>query len=667
MAFRDLVARPLSIAMVLAALAGSPAAAAADIPWSDKLFQREFLDTDIRTVLSRILDENGLRSDFRPGVQGSVSYDFRNMPLEAAFNKLIEENNLEYTYEPNSKTVTISAPLPSKLITLLYAEPAKFQKEVERLRERGALRGEVFTEKDSNIILLRGTPEQLKRLEELAQVLEKNEQSRSEELRKTLSSDTDRGTGDAKRREAEAIARERELNAENQARLREEVLNTTVKVIPLKYASVGAVTQTFQGQSVTIPGLDDTLRTMLGMSDGKNGGANPTSTALPTTPQEQQELARIRKELGMVPPIISIDQRSNSIVVRGTPSAIREVETLVQRLDRPVPLVEIEVMIVRARRGVAEELGVRWGAAKLRNADGGTYGVGISTGIETDNLSAPGNAIRQTTARQTTTPASTTGVTVEKDNKDQVSLPIPPLNPFTLLPTTLGGTLASFVFRGDTFSLQTQINALSEANKLQTIAAPRVVTLNNITAKITNDRSQYLATPAAPNAPGTFLEVKAGLLLNITPSLIARDDAGDQSLVRLNINASDKDVTLSQGRPTLTGNEVQTQVLIPDGSTFVMGGLMNDTRIESRDGVPLLEDIPVLGNLFKSRTSLSDLQETIFFITPRLVQPNDIYAQDIAQRRYLQSQRAKLGDMRQEIQSTSQLLDLNTTMIEEDE
>lgn len=660
MAFRDLAARPLSIAMVLAALAGSPATAA-DIHWSEKLFQREFLDTDIRTVLSRILDENGLRSDFRPGVQGSVSYDFRNMPLEAAFNKLIEENNLEYTYEPNSKTVTISAPLPSKLITLLHAEPAKFQKEVERLRERGALRGEIFTEKDSNIILMRGTPEQLKRLEELAQVLEKNEQSRSEEMRKSLSSDTDRGTSDAKRREAEAIARERELNAENQARLRDEVLNTSVKVIPLKYATVGATTQTFQGQSVVIPGLDDTLRTMLGMGDGKNGGTNPTSTALPATPQEQQELARIRKELGMVPPIISIDQRSNSIVVRGTPTAIREVETLVQRLDRPVPLVEIEVMIVRARRGVAEELGVRWGSAKLMR-NGGTYGIGVSTGIDADNLVPPNGAKPSTTQTQTVTDGGNVATSTSPS-----TLPSPSINPFTLLPTTLGGTLASFVFRGDTFSLQAQINALSEASKLQTIAAPRVVTLNNITAKITNDRSQYLATPAAPNAPGTYMEVKAGLLLNITPSLIARDDAGEQSLVRLNINASDKDVTLSQGRPTLIGNEVQTQVLIPDGSTFVMGGLMNDSHIESRDGVPLLEDIPVLGNLFKSRTSVSDLQETIFFITPRLVQPNDVYAQDIAQRRYLQTQRAKLGDMRQEIQATSQLLDLNTPLIEEDE
>jgi len=656
MAFRDFVARPAAVAVVLAALGGGPLPAqAANISWAQTLFQREFYDEDIRVVLTRILQEAGLRADFRPGVQGRVSFDFSNMPLEAAFNKLIEENGLEYSYEPSSKTVTITAPLPSRLITLAFATPAQLRAAAEKLD----LRGKIEDAADTGIVLVRGTADQIKRLEELAQAIDKNEQARFDGLRKRQTTDTALGTEVAKQREADAAAREREIRAESQARMRDEIMNTTVKVIPLRYANVGPTTQTFQGQSVTIPGLDDTLRTMLGLAEPKGGGS--IVGAAVAAGQELADMARIRRELGLVPPVISMDQRTNSIIVRGTPSAIREVEALVTRLDRPLPLVEIEVMIVRARRGVAEELGIRWGTATLLKANAGTYGLGVSTGINQQNLVAPEDSRPNTQVQQKT---SEGGV---ESNVIESQLPAPAINPYTLLPTTLGGTLASFVFRGSSFALQTQINALSEANKLQTIAAPRVVTLNNIAAKITNDRSQYLATPPAPNAPGTYLEVKAGLLLNITPSMITREDTGEQSLIRLNINASDKDVTLSQGRPTLTGNEVQTQVLVPDGATFVMGGLMNDSRIEGREGVPLLEDIPVLGELFKVRRSLSDLEETIFFITPKLVQPSDVYAQDIAQRRYLDGQRAKLAEMRQDIQTSSQLLQLNPSLLEEDE
>ncbi len=668
--------RIISFVLCATAVYLSFPAHSADIKWHDKLFEREFFDEDIRVVLIRILQDNDTQVNFRPGVDGRVSFNFRNMPLQAAFNKIVQENNLEYTYDEGTRTVTLSTPLPGRLITLAYAKASQFQSAKARL----GLRGDIAVDDANGIVLLRGTPEQVSRLEELAQQLDRAEQARNAEIDKRLQTDTARGTEDAQRRAADAEAREREERAQSRARLRQEVLSTQTKIITVRYANVGPTTQIFQGQTVTTPGLDDTLRTLLGINEAKGGAATASNAhaaaadsianlagAAGLSRQDVDELARIRRELGLVPPVISIDPRSNAVIVRGSPTAIADVEQLIARLDRPLPLVEIEVMIVRARRGVAEELGIRWGGAALLTSKGDSYGSAVSTGIDQRNLVAPTNATRQQVPSQITSQTGSGGTSTQINNSTFVSTPVQPLNPLTLLPTALGGSLASFVFRGSDVALQAQINALSQAQKLQTIAAPRVTTLNNLNAKITNDRTQYLAIPPAANAPGGFLEVKAGLILNITPSLIGQEDSIDQGQIRLSINASDKDITLAQGRPTLTGNEVQTQVIIRNGSTFVMGGLMNDTRIEGKDSVPLLSDIPLVGELFKSRNSLSDLEETIFFITPRTVQPNAEFAQDIAQHRYLDGQRAKLAEMRQDVQSRSQLIELNPSFLEEDE
>lgn len=655
MSHRRIVAKRVA-AWVLVASIGSFTlpALAQDIPWPRTLFERDYFDADIRAVLTTIINEAGLQSDFRPGVQGSVTFNFRNMPLQAAFNKLVEENNLTTSYDAATRTITISVPLPGRLITLSFASVEQVKQAARKL----GIGGRIDDDPKTGVILVRGTTEQVTQLEDLAKRLDAAEKAFQDHKQSLAAAETARGVEDAKRDAevakrdlARAEADERRLKAEIHARMLEEVRNTDTKVIPIRYANVGPTTQTFQGQQVTIPGIDETLRTMLGITDSKgSGGAGAGAVgAVPLSAAEQQELARIRRELGQVPPVVSIDPRTNSVIVRGTPTAVAEVERLIARLDRPLPLLEIEVMIVRASRGVAEELGVRWGAARVQTDGSRSYGVGGTTGVE--NLLSPRRS--SSTDGNGTSGSGTSLVTVD---------------PFSLLPTSLGGSLATFVYRDNNLTLQAQINALSNASRAQTIAAPRVVTLNNLEAKVTNDRTQYLPVPAAPNAPGGFQEVKAGLTLKIIPSLIQHEDSGEQSLIRLNINALDKDVTISpEGRPLLAGNEVQTQVVIPDGSTFVMGGLMNDIRQEGREAVPLLGDIPVLGSLFSSRSSRSDLAETIFFITPRLVRPSDVFAQDLAQRRYLETQRAKLAEVRHDVQANSQLLDLGSSMIEEDE
>lgn len=633
-----------------------------EIRWpQDVLFDRNVVDADVREVLNRIVGQTKYHINYRTGVQGTISFNFQNMPLGAAFNEIIDTTGLEYQYDSGTQTITI---LPAtghaqELVPLAHASPKMVQDAARRL----GIGGDMKADDQSGILLLHGSPDQVKRLQELAKTLDENERKRLEAMSNKLIGDASRGTEEAKRLEAEAKRRSAELEVDRQQRLKDEILGTDTKIIALKYASVGKMTQTFQGQTVAIPGIDETLRAMLGISESKREGLAPKSA------DEQRELADLRKEFGRVPPVISIDERTNSIIVRGTPSAIAEVERAIQKLDKPVELVEIEVMIVAAQEGVAEELGVRWGGGHVSSTSQDASAIGAVTAysnngvpIPTDSLTPPSRSLALPGAPPS---FSSSGSGGGSSSGGGTGLAV--LNPMTLLPTALGGTIASYVYRGTDFALQAQINALSQANKLQTISAPRIITLNNLEAKITNDRTNYLPTPPGPNAAGTLQEVKAGLILRIMPSLIHPGESGERNLIRLNINASDKDVQTVDGRFALSGNEVQTQVVIPDGATFVMGGLMHDQRREGKEGIPLLEDIPLLGALFSTRASSQDLQETIFFITPRVVRPNDVYAQDIAQRTYLQNQRAKLGDLRRNIQNESQLLRLHPGNLEEDE
>lgn len=610
------------IAAGILAGTGVQASAAGNIPWKESAFEFSAFDEDIRVVIGKVVKENGMQVTFRKGVEGNVSFNF-NMLLQAAFNKLIEENGLQYDYNPDTKMVTVfkEETRSNQMVTLNYITTEKLISAKNRL----GIQGEVVADDENMIVMFRGTNEQVTALKALADNLDKAEAGRV----KSRLSDDEAGAK-AQQARADAAAKEAENAARaDVARIRtqmmRDIVDTKVEIIPVKYATVGPSSQTFQGDSVSIPGIDETLRALLGLG-GKNDDKNQTAGLDSKT---KQMVADLKAEMGVVPPDISIDPRSNSIIVRGTPSAIAQVRELVRRLDKPLPLVEIEVLIVNAQKGVTDELGVKWGGTG--NSSRSRTLASASSGIANDNLALPGDSA---------------------------------IDPTTLLPTAGSGTVASFVFRGSRATLQAQINALSQESKAQTLSSPRVVTINNLKAQISNDRTKYVQTTAGANSAGTLQKIPAGLKLSIVPSMIQRDDVGAVNLIRLNVEASNKDVAFdSSNNASATGNDVLTQVVIPDGSTFVLGGLTNDSSSDTRDGIPGLKDIPLLGGLFRSDSTVANTTETIFFITPHILKPEEAFAGDLAQRRYLPT----AVQAREDLYTRSPIAKPNSALIEEDE
>jgi len=321
---------------------------------------------------------------------------------------------------------------------------------------------------------------------------------------------------------------------------------------------------------------------------------------------------------------------------------------LIEQLDRPMEQVEIEVMIANTQKNFIRDLGVSFGNDTLVNK-GGTNGV---VGGAVATLGANALTAATPTALQTLPTAG-----------NQIS-------PLSLLPAASGdGTVASFLYRGANFALTAQLNALEQDNKVHILSVPRVVTLDNIMAKITQDDTLFVPTSSGANSAGAYLQIPAGLTLNITPSVLHHKDVGEENMVRMVIQAENTTAAPTPGSNTASksGQTIQTQVIIPDGSTFIMGGLTNDNRVENLGKVPLLADVPLLGELFKTRDSQQSLTDVLFFITPRIVAHADLYAKDVAEKRYLQNERAEIGQIGEDVRTHSMMLNLNTRTLEEDE
>ena len=222
-----------------------------------------------------------------------------------------------------------------------------------------------------------------------------------------------------------------------------------------------------------------------------------------------------------------------------------------------------------------------------------------------------------------------------------------------------GATTASFVIRGGQAVIEAQLQALASKDRARILSAPKLVTLDNITARITRSQNIYVQVDTVSPAGGYggvgLQEIQTGLTLEITPSIVPAQSDRDQSLVRLNLRAENSAPgSGSFGQIDVNSQEVQTNVLVPDSDTFVIGGLFDDSNINSESGVPYLKDIPILGALFRDTKSQKSLGETIFFITPRIVDERSVLQSDIAVKEgsseYIRRARAELSAVSDERQ-----------------
>ncbi|MEF1367016.1 type IV pilus secretin PilQ [Neisseria gonorrhoeae] len=277
---------------------------------------------------------------------------------------------------------------------------------------------------------------------------------------------------------------------------------------------------------------------------------------------------------------VLIDPATNTLIVTDTRSVIEKFRKLIDELDVPAQQVMIEARIVEAADGFSRDLGVKFGATgrkKLKN-ETSAFGWGVNSGF--------GGGEAQT----------------------KINLPV-----------AAAANSISLVRAISSGALNLELSASESLSKTKTLANPRVLTQNRKEAKIESGYEiPFTVTTASGGGNSTNTELKKAVLgLTVTPNITP----DGQIIMTVKIN-KDSPAQCASGSNTIlciSTKSLNTQAMVENGGTLIVGGIYEENNGNTLTKVPLLGDIPVIGNLFKTRGKKTDRRELLIFITPRII------------------------------------------------
>ena len=293
---------------------------------------------------------------------------------------------------------------------------------------------------------------------------------------------------------------------------------------------------------------------------------------------------------------VTVDERTNNLLVQDTALKLDEIRKLVERLDVPVKQVLIESRIVNATDNFSKAVGIRFGVS---NVDANTGGSDSDFDGIGSNLEGLNNARN--------------GTDLAVNDRLQVNLPSPTVD--GAITNSIGLALAKLPLG---LTLDLEISAAQAESTVEVISSPRVIASNQTTARI--EAGTEIPFQSATSSGATDVEFKKAVLsLEVTPQ-ITPDDRVAMKLI-INNDSIGEDVQSGFGGtiPSISTNKVETDVLVQNGQTIVLGGIytLNDRKTVNR--VPFFSDLPFVGALFRNNSFVDDKTELLVFITPKII------------------------------------------------
>lgn len=288
---------------------------------------------------------------------------------------------------------------------------------------------------------------------------------------------------------------------------------------------------------------------------------------------------------------VIVDERTNSIILTDTADRLNEFRRVIAQLDVPVRQVLIEARIVTANANFSEQLGIKWGGGAIKH-------VGIPAvwkfGGSRDTLSELQNII--------TDPLGEGSITSPGDLVVDLGV------------SGAGASSFGIGITGEGYLLDLELSALTSEGHAEVVARPKVITADKSTAMIESGVEIPYQEATSSGATSTSFK-DAVLSLEVTPQITP----DNRIIMELNV----KQDTVGQvfnGVPSINTNEIQTQVLVDNGQTIVLGGVFQTDRNISTTKTPFLGDLPYIGRFFRRTIERDDKQELLIFITPRIIQ-----------------------------------------------
>ena len=294
---------------------------------------------------------------------------------------------------------------------------------------------------------------------------------------------------------------------------------------------------------------------------------------------------------------VDVDRRTNVLIIKDIARNVQAVALLIKNLDTQTPQVLIEARIVEASTNLSRDMGVQWGARFNASAAGGN-----PTGLPFPNTIGVGGGMPSI--------GDGTQYGLKADPYYAVNLP-------AAVSLASGGGALGFSFGSinNAFALDLRLSALEGSGEGRVISAPRIVTMDNQKATIKQGLSIPYESVSTSGTQTNFID--AVLSLEVTPHITA--DRSVIMKIKAMKNAPDTTIRSSSGVPSVSKKEAESEILIKDGETVVIGGIYTIEKTESHSQIPFLSQLPILGWLFRRDLTANNRTELLIFITPRLM------------------------------------------------
>jgi type IV pilus assembly protein PilQ len=293
--------------------------------------------------------------------------------------------------------------------------------------------------------------------------------------------------------------------------------------------------------------------------------------------------------------VSSVDTKNNSLIITDTIEGLKEVEELIPTIDRKPQQVDIEAKVVEVTLDDDTKLGISWAFAKGSGSDNNLYGQSLPA---LGNFGTSGN----------------TQVTPTGPGKQNIGTGVN----FTD-PTALQNVAFSFLHQEQAFLLEAQLTALASKSKVKILSTPHIVAMNNTdaTINVVNQIPYQVSTVSQGTVSNSVSFVEAGVKLTVRPTVNA--DRRITLKVKPEVsNPQGTTLAFAGAPPAINNRTADTTVLLRDGETIAIGGLITETTTKSLTGVPILMSIPIIGWLFKGTEDRIQRTELIVFLTPKI-------------------------------------------------